>query len=347
MDTMKRTNLLGHTASDLEDLVFLMGEKKFKGRQLFKWLYNSLQYDFNHMTDLSLNLRNKLSEKYAFVGLDVEKTSLSADGTEKFLFRLSDGKLIESVLIPDRNKRTACISSQVGCPLGCRFCATGLIGFERNLSVGEIVGQLLFLRQRYGVDAFQNIVFMGMGEPLLNYDNLIQSIKIISSEIGLSLSARRITISTVGIVPQIYALADSGLKINLAVSLNAATDEKRRQIMPIAKSYNLDELMEAVKYFARKRKKRVTFEYIIFKGFNDSNRDVSSLANLVKGIPCKLNILAYNTIGDLPYERPSDKEVDNFGRLLYPRAPAVTVRKSRGLDIDAACGQLAGRSRMS
>jgi 23S rRNA (adenine2503-C2)-methyltransferase len=340
---MDRINLLGHTVGDLEQLMLSLGEKRFKGRQLFKWLYNIQQYDFRKMTDLSLELREKLSQKYFFAELTAEEMKESSDGTEKFLFRLDDGAFIETVLIPDRDKRTVCLSSQAGCALNCGYCATGRIGFGRHLSTGEIVGQLLHLRRRNGADAFHNIVFMGMGEPLLNYENMCRSIEIISSEIGLSVSARRITVSTAGIVPGINQLADSGLKVNLAISLNAATDEKRSRLMPIARKYNLKNLMEAARYFAHRRKKRVTFEYIIFAGFNDSRQDALDLARLIQGIPCKINILAYNPVEGLPYRRPSPEAVDNFARILYPRAPAVTVRKSRGLDIEAACGQLAGK----
>lgn len=341
---MEKTNLLGVSLSELGQMMTEMGEKEYKSRQLFKWFYNLLESDFERMTDLSVKLRRKLSERYFFKGLDAAEVAVSSDGTEKYLFRLSDGTLIESVLIPDGQKRTVCISSQAGCPLKCSFCATGLMGFGRDLTVGEIIGQLLFLRQKYGEEAFRNIVFMGMGEPLLNYVNVIKSVEIISSELGLSVSAKKITISTVGIVPQIYALADSDLKVNLAISLHAADDDKRRKIMPIARKYGLDELMKAVRYFAEQRKKRVTFEYILFKDFNDSTGDADTLAQLIKGIPCKINILAYNPIDNLPYKRPSEEEVDNFGKYLYPLAPAVTVRKSRGLDIAAACGQLAGKA---
>ncbi len=343
LPVMSKINLLGFTLADLESLLVGMGEKKYKGRQIFKWLYGSLQYDFNQMTDLTKELRDKLDTKYTFIGLKPEKISKSRDGTEKILFRLNDNKFIETVLISDGNKRTICVSTQVGCPIKCSFCATGLMGFKRNLTLGEILGQLLYAREQYGENTFRNIVFMGMGEPLLNYDNLVQSIKIISSSFGFSLSARKVTISTVGIVPKIYSLADSGLKANLAISLHAATDKKRRQILSIPSKYNLKALMEAAACFARKRKKRVTFEYILFKGLNDSKEDALALAELIKGIPCKINILAYNPVENVPYRRPSEEEVNNFSKLLYPRAPAVTVRKSRGLDIDAACGQLAGK----
>ncbi len=211
------------------------------------------------------------------------------------------------------------------------------------MTAGEIVGQLLYLRSRDGEEAFQNIVFMGMGEPLLNYDEMVRAVEIISSEIGLSVSAKKITVSTVGIVPGIYRLADSGLKVNLAISLHAADEEKRKKIIPIAKKYGIKELTEAVRYFAKKRRKRVTFEYVLMGGFNDSREDALELARMITGIPCKINLIAYNPVPGLPHRRPTDDEVDRFAQWLYPRAPAVTVRKSRGMDIEAACGQLAGK----
>jgi len=341
---MDKKNLLGASLADLEELMLELGEKQYKGRQLYKWFYYLLESDFEQMTDLSRKLRKKLAENYVFRGLEAADIAVSSDGTEKFLFRLDDGKLIESVLIPEGASRTVCISSQAGCALKCAFCATGLMGFGRDLSAGEIVGQLLFLRKRYGEDAFRNIVFMGMGEPLLNYGNLIKSIEIITSDPGLSVSAKKVTVSTVGISPQIYALSDSGLKVNLAISLHAADDNKRQKIMPVARKYELGKLMKAAAYFARESRKKITFEYILFKGFNDSRQDADALARLTKGIPCKINILAYNPIGNLPYKRPSEEEVNEFGKYLYPIVPTVTIRKSRGLDISAACGQLAGKS---
>jgi 23S rRNA (adenine2503-C2)-methyltransferase len=340
---MEKINLLGSTIGELENLMLALGEPKYRGRQLFKWFYCLRQSDFKKMSDLPQRVQQKLAKGYIFIGLSVAKKSQSIDGTQKFLFTLHDGKYIETVLIPDKDKATVCVSSQIGCPLTCGFCATGQMGFMRNLTAGEIIGQLLYLRDLYGDNAFENIVFMGMGEPLLNHDNMIFSIRIISSEIGLSLSAKKITVSTIGIIPQIYKLADSGLKVNLAISLHAATDDKRLCLMPKIKAYPLRDLMEAAKYFARARKRRVTFEYILFDGFNDTIDDVKNLSNLIKGVPCKINLLAYNPIQGSPYRRPSEEKVNEFGKLLYPRVPAVTIRKSRGGDIEAACGQLAGK----
>lgn len=321
-----------------------MGERAFHGRQLFKWFYKLRQYDFGLITDLSKDLRSRLAESYDFRGLAVEHSALSADGTRKFLFRLDDGLAVESVLIPeDGGRKTVCISSQVGCPLGCAFCATGRLGEGRNLTVGEIVGQLIFMRDQYGDDAFTNIVMMGMGEPLLNFENVIEAVKIISAGDGMSVAAKKVTISTAGIAPAIKALADMKLKVRLAVSLNAALQDKRARIMPVAKKYPLGQLAEALKYYTDMTKFRVTFEYILFAGFNDAMDDVMALSNFIHGIPCKINLLAYNAVDDLEFERPTEEAVDWFARQLYPRTPAVTVRKSRGVDIDAACGQLAAK----
>lgn len=341
---MQKDNLLGYTLDRMENLMVSLGEKSYKGRQLFRWLYQIRQYDFSLMTNLTKNLRCNLEEKYTFENIEAEHVEESQDGTRKILFRLNDGKPIETVLIPEENgRKTVCISVQAGCALGCRFCATGTMGLLRDLTVGEIVGQLIHLRDCYGDKAFTNVVMMGMGEPLLNFENTIDAVKIITDEIGLGHSARKTTISTVGISPKIIKLADLGLKIRLAVSLNAASQKKRAKIMPVAETFGIKELMEAVKYYTEKTGMRVTFEYILFKDFNDSLADVKALSRLIQGIPCKINLLAYNPVKGLDFERPSDERVDWFARQLYPRAPVVMVRKSRGMDINAACGQLVGR----
>ncbi len=339
---MEKVNLLGKSQKDLEQVMTELGEKPYKGRQLFKWLYGTLQYDFMEMSDMTMQLRRKLDSMFFFRDLDLADRQHSIDGTEKFLFKLDDGLMIEAVMIPDEERNTVCISSQAGCALGCRFCATGKLGFGRDLTIGEIIGQLLFLRREFGPNGYRNIVFMGMGEPLLNLDNVIATVGIISSSVGLSLGAKRVTISTSGIVPGIYRLADSGLKVNLAISLNAPTQTKRKKLMPVANKYPLDELMESARYFTAKRKQRVTFEYILFEGENDSLEDARNLARLIEGIPCKINLLAYNPVEGIPYSRPQEERINEFAKYLYPRTPAVTVRKSRGVDIMAACGQLAG-----
>lgn len=343
LGAMERINLFGNTVADLENVMLEIGEKPYRAKQLFKWFYKLGEHEFERMTDLSRDLRQLLTDKFSFIGMVPEKTLVSSDGSEKFLYRLTDDSLIESVLLKDGDKRTVCVSSQVGCPLGCTFCATGMMGFKRNLSTAEIVGQLVFLRRRDGDDAFGNIVFMGMGEPLLNFENLVRTVGIISSGIGLSISARKVTVSTVGIVPEIYRLADTKLKVNLAISLHAANDDKRRKIIPVAKKYPLVKLTEAAKYFAHKRKNRITFEYVLIGDFNDGDEDIRELSRLVRGIPCKINILSYNPVEGLPYRRPTEDEINRFAQELYPHAPAVTVRKSRGLDISGACGQLAGK----
>ncbi|HPC11296.1 MAG TPA: 23S rRNA (adenine(2503)-C(2))-methyltransferase RlmN [candidate division Zixibacteria bacterium] len=341
---MPKVNLLGYTKPQLEALMTSLGQKPYKGRQMFNWLYKVRQHDFQLMTDLSKEVRARLDEHYTFRLMQPELESVSEDGTRKFLFRLEDGHPIETVFIPDDGRATVCISVQAGCALACRFCATGTLGLLRDLTPGEIVGQLMFLRERFGGEAFTNIVMMGMGEPLNNFAAVVDAIRIMTDPSGLCHAARRITISTSGVSPKIRKLADLGLKTRLAVSLHAAIQEKRVQLMPVAETFKLDKLMEAVRYYALAARDRVTFEYILFKGFNDTPEDVKALTRLVHGIPCKINLLAYNPVPGLPFARPTDEEVDAFARLLYPRVPAVTVRKSRGRDIDAACGQLAARA---
>jgi len=340
---MPKTNLMGYTQTQLEDLFAQIGEKPYRGKQLFKWLYNNRLFEFDLMTDLSKDLRQKLDDGYELRGLTLDQRRKSLDGPEKFLFRLDDGNPVESVLIPDGDRTTACISSQSGCALACKFCATGTMGLLRDLTVGEIIGQLVYLREVHGTHCFTNVVFMGMGEPLNNYGNLIEALEIMSSLLALGIAAKRITVSTSGVTPKIRKLADSKLKVRLALSLHAATQEKRLKIMPIAETFGLEKLMETVKYYTEVTGYRVTFEYVLLEGFNDTREDIKALIKLVHGIPCKVNLLAYNPVPGLEFKRPSDEKVNWFARELFPHMGAVTVRKSRGKEIDAACGQLAAR----
>jgi len=342
---ISRQNVCGFGRSDFEHIMTDLGEKPFRGRQLYKWIYKKRVTDFAEMSDLRKEFRERLGRKFSVVLPKILDRQKSSDGTEKLLFGLEDGSAIESVLIYDdaADRMTLCISSQVGCALDCAFCATGKLGYKRNMTVGEIVGQLLAVRNEYGDDAFDNLVFMGMGEPLLNYDNVMASIDIMTDSLGLMLGAKKITISTAGVVSGIERLAASGSKVNLAVSLHAASDAFRRRIMPVAKSFSLGALMEAIREWTSVRNRRVTFEYILFKGLNDREVDARELAKLIAGIPCKINLLGYNPVEGADFLPPDDDDIDRFARILYPRTPAVTVRKSRGKDIAAACGQLAGK----
>ena len=342
---MPDTNIFGNTKHQLEELFESLGEPRYRGRQVFKWLYQRGCIDFQAMTDLPQPLRDRRVQQYTINRLLLEEQARSTDGTEKYLFRLEDKHPIETVLIPvsDQERTTVCISSQAGCALACRFCATGTMGLLRNLTVGEIVGQLLFLRDRSGADAFTNVVMMGMGEPLHNYDNVVEALRIMTDPDGLALGSKRITLSTSGITPKIRKLAESGLNVRLALSLHAATQEKRLQIMPVAETFALEKLMAAVRDYAATVRDRVTFEYVLMTDFNDSMADIKALARLVEGIDCKINVMAYNPVPGLDFDRPDADRVDWFGRELASRVPAVTVRKSRGRDIDAACGQLAAR----
>jgi 23S rRNA (adenine2503-C2)-methyltransferase len=333
----QKINLKGLWKEDLEKLLGDLGEKRYKANQLALWIYGKGSTDFSQMTDLSKTLREKLNSVAYIDTIKLIKAQTSKlDFSEKFLFQLRDSEKIETVLMLEKDRITICVSTQVGCPLGCTFCATGKMGFKRNLTSGEIVDQIIALKDHKPT----HIVLMGMGEPLLNYENTIKSLKIINSELGLSFAAKRITLSTAGIPGMIRKLADLTLKVKLAISLNAPTDEKRNQLMPINRKYPLKVLMEAVKFYTKKTKRRVTFEYVLIKDFNDSQKDALELSKLVRGIPCKINLIPYNSVPDLPFEKPSEEKIITFRDYLFPRCPAVTLRKSKGEDIQAACGQL-------
>ena len=332
-----KMNLKGMWIGDFEQLLGELGEKRYKARQLASWVYARGVTDFSEMTELSKDLRDKLSRIATINGVQLVRRQVSErDLSEKFLFKLSDGEKVETVLMWEADRVTACVSTQVGCPLGCTFCATGQMDYKRNLTAGEIVDQIIALRD----NRINHVVLMGMGEPLLNYDEVLKAIKIMNNEMGLSFAAKRITVSTAGIPDMIEKLADENLKLKLAISLNAPTDAKRTKLMPINKKHPLKEVLAAVKAFGKKTKRGVTFEYVLSRDVNDSEKDALALSKLVKGIRCKINLIPYNPVDGLPYSRPSEEKILAFRDYLSPRAPAVTLRRSKGEDILGACGQL-------
>lgn len=325
-----------------------MGEKKFRGKQIYEWLWSKRARSFEEMTNLSQDLRKGLDERFAIHTLTIADKQLSSDGTIKYAFKLREGHVVEGVLIPTGNRTTACISSQVGCSLACKFCATGRLKLMKNLEAYEIYDQVAEIYKDAEIlqsKPLQNIVYMGMGEPLLNYKNVLSSTERIADDKGLGMSPKRMTISTAGIAKMITKLADDNVRFNLALSLHAADDEKRSQIMPINESNTLEVLAEALKYFYRKTGTRVTYEYIIFKDFNDSLEDAAQLLAFCKNVPCKVNIIEYNPIDEGEFQQADPEKVDAFAAFLEEHHVIVNVRRSRGKDIDAACGQLANKNK--
>ena len=344
MATEQKINLKDLSLTETENLAIKLGKKRFTGRQLFKWIFKHGVDEFNKMTDLSQPFRELLEERCCIKKISCADTLCSSDGTIKNVWDIGDDIYIESVLIPDDNRLTLCISSQAGCPIGCSFCATGRNGFKRNLTSCEIYDQYLLTRQNLkSHERITNIVVMGMGEPFLNYDNVIKASSILTAHLGAKLSSKKITISTVGLIDSIYRLAEENPKFSLAISLHSANDDIRRQLIPVAKKYPLAKLKKASIYYAEKSANRVTFEYLLMKNINDSLDDAKMLADFVSGIPCKFNLILYNEIENSGYKKPGEKTVLAFRDYLYPRTPAVTLRKSKGADIAAACGQLAGK----
>jgi 23S rRNA (adenine2503-C2)-methyltransferase len=336
---MKKTNVIGMTLEEMESLMESIGQPKYRAAQLFNWIYKRVVPSFDEMTNFSKSLRQQL-DNMAEIGLmSVEKQVTSTDGeTTKFLFKLKDNLCVESVFMVDGKRRTVCLSSQVGCALGCSFCETGKMGFQRNLSAGEIVDQLLAIQRNLKVEA-TNIVIMGMGEPFLNYDEVIKACDIISHDKGIAIGKRKITISTSGIVPAIKRFADEGQRYKLAISLNAANDEIRTKLMPINKKYPLNELINAAKYYAAKSRNRITFEYVMIDGLNDGIDDALKSLKLINGLKCKINIIPYNSI-DEKQKPPSEEKINAFIRPFLNMNVVISVRRSKGGDISAACGQL-------
>ena len=324
-----------------------LGEPGYRSKQIADWLYKKRVESFEEMTDLPHELRERLANLFGFDRLEVVRVLGSRDTTRKFLFRLGDGNLIESVLIPaspalygqKSDRRTICISTQVGCAYGCKFCASGLEGFSRNLRANEIIDQMIAVERESG-DKIDNIVFMGMGEPLANFDNVLRAIRIINAPWGLGIGARRITVSTSGLAPQIRKLGDEPLQIRLAVSLHGATDKVRDQIMPINRRYNLDTLFSACDYYVAHRKQRLTFEYILIEGVNDSDEQAVALVQHARRLTAKVNLIPYNTVEGLPWSRPLRNRQEMFLSILRAEGIAATLRREKGHDIDAACGQL-------
>jgi 23S rRNA (adenine2503-C2)-methyltransferase len=343
-----KTDVRKITQPELEEIFKGMGEPTFRAKQVYEWLWKKGAHSFEEMTNLSKNLRSRLEDDFSINAIQEDKVQFSTDGTIKTRYRLHDGHLIESVLIPvPADKRfTVCVSSQVGCSLTCSFCATGRMKRVRNLDASEIFDQVWMVNEQ-SIEHFghplTNIVYMGMGEPLLAYKNVMESIDLITSDKGLNMSAKRITISTAGIAKMIKRMADDNSKVNLALSLHAADDEKRNRIMPINEQNNLATLMDAMEYYYRQTRNRISYEYITFQGFNDQIEDAKKLVNLCKRFPVRVNIIEYNPIDGASFVKSSEDQIDEFARYLRDHEVMVTVRRSRGKDIDAACGQLANK----
>lgn len=338
-------NIRHLSQADIEALLKEWGEPKFRAAQVYEWIWKKFVGDISEMTNLSKSLREKLAAEYYIPKVQIHHSQFSSDGTIKNRLQLHDGNYIESVLIPTEKRVTVCVSSQVGCSLSCKFCATGFLPRKRNVDFDEIVDEVTLANEQalkhYG-RGLTNIVFMGMGEPLLNYNNVIKAINIITSPESIGMSPRRITVSTAGIAKMIQKLGDDQVRVKLALSLHAANDEKRNEIMPINESNNLRALVDAMNYFYKQTKNEITFEYILFKDVNDSTKDADELVKIYRQVPADLvNIIEYNPIELADFSKPDDDKTAAFMRYLESKKVNAKLRRSRGKDIDAACGQLA------
>jgi len=350
MENSKKKDIRQLSLTDLETFFLEIGEKKFRAKQVYEWLWSKSLKNFDEMTNLSLSTRERLKSEFAINHIEVDLMQHSNDGTIKNAVKLYDNKIVESVLIPTSKRITACVSSQVGCSLDCNFCATARLKRMRNLNPDEIYDQVVAIKneaETYFNRPLTNIVFMGMGEPLLNYSNVLNAIEKITSPEGLGMAPRRITLSTVGVAKMIKKLADDEVKFNLAVSLHSAINETRSRLMPINDSNPLEDLAEALRYWYKKTKRKVTYEYVIWDGVNDDERHAKALAKFCKIIPSKVNIIQYNPIDEGEFRQASQESVDMYIRVLEREGIIAKVRKSRGQDIDAACGQLANKNEVS
>jgi 23S rRNA (adenine2503-C2)-methyltransferase len=347
-DVTEKTELLGLTLDEVTNFMVSLGEKPYRARQLYDAIARRRITTFNSMTELPKTLRRILEEHSIVTRTQIQSVFVSADGTRRFLLTLNDGSEVESVFMPEERRDTICISSQVGCPLACTFCMTGVLGLKRNLSAGEIVSQvILVLNQVYGegveVPHRTNIVMMGMGEPLLNYDQVMKSVRFLLDPKGMSIVPRGLTLSTAGIVPRIYDLAQEEIRPRLAISLTATNDELRNQLFPINRKYPLAELMEACRSYPMGERERLTFEYVMLNGINDSDAHARELVRLLSGIRAKINLIPHNPAPELPYASSSMDRIQAFQRILTERGLPSFIRRPRGQDISAACGQLAAR----
>ena len=346
MENVKK-NIRHLSFPEIETLFEALGEKKFRAKQAWEWLWQKHAGSFDDMTNLSKTLRQQLADTFTFPALRIDATQHSTDGTIKSRFRTADGHLVEGVLIPTDERKTACVSSQIGCSLSCKFCATGYMERKRNLDYDEIYDEVVLINQqseKVYEKKLSNIVFMGMGEPLLNYKNVLKAIERITAADGLAMSPRRITVSTAGVAKMIRQLGDDQIKFKLAISLHAANDKKRNEIMPINETNNIKALIEALNHFYKMTGNEITFEYILFKGFNDSRQDADELVKIFRQVPADLvNIIEYNPIDQALFEKPDETAIHQFMTHLEKNRVNARLRRSRGKDIDAACGQLANK----
>ena len=332
-------NIKDYNLEDLKQEMLSIGEKPYRAEQIFKWIYIDKVKSFEEMTNLSLELRKKLEENYTMCNFKILKKQESSDGTKKYLFDVLDGNAIETVLMEYNSWKTICVSSQIGCKMGCKFCASTGIPFVRNLTSGEIVEQILAVEQDIQ-DRISNVVFMGIGEPLDNYENVIKAIKIINNPKGINIGARHISVSTSGLVPRIYDLANENIQCTLSISLHATTDEKRSSMMPVNNRYNIAELMQACRDYIKITNKRISFEYALAKDNNDNLEDAKELVNLLKGMICHVNLIPINKIENGKFTKSSNENIIKFRDYLNEHGIVATIRRELGSDIDAACGQL-------
>lgn len=338
--------LLGATLRQLQELIKAQGFPAFRARQLYHWMYHRCARDFSEMHNISKEFRRWLEDNATLGHITILDERLSKDGSRKFVFQLYDGRLVESVLIKEEGWNTLCVSSQVGCAVGCTFCLTGFGGYQRQMTRAEIVSQVLTVKRLLGEDELlRNLVFMGMGEPMLNLDEIIPALRVLTDPEGVAIAARRVTVSTSGIIPGIRRLGEADLGVSLAVSLNATKNSVRDVIMPINKVYPIEDLLEACRQFPLRPRRRITFEYVLLRDINDSVEDARQLARLLKGIPCKINLIPFNPDSRLPFDRPSPQRVEAFQQVLLDKHYTASIRYSKGLDIGGACGQLAAHWR--